>query len=149
MICPWALDRLEGYQRAHRDAGIPLDDTLVFRAGSTIEEGESAAPQFLQEQPGATAIQCVNDLVAIGAGDTLLNQGQRIPQDFSLAGYGNVLTREYFRVPLTTARQPKLRMGSVAIDLMQRQLRGAAVKTVRLPAQLAIRASTGAPGAAA
>jgi len=145
MICPWARERLEGYRRAHREAGISLDDTLVFNAGSTIEEGEAAALQFLQEQPGATAIQCVNDLVAIGAGETLLNQGQRIPQDFSLAGYGNVLTSEYFRVPLTTARQPKFRMGSVAMDLIQRQMRGEAVKTVRLPAELAIRASTGAP----
>lgn len=145
MISPWAKERLEGYRRAHREAGVPLEDTLVFNAGSTIEEGSAAALQFLQEQPGATAIQCVNDLVAIGAGETLLNQGQRIPQDFSLAGYGNVLTSEYFRVPLTTVRQPKLRMGSVAMDLMQRRLRGEEVKTVRLPAELAIRASTGSP----
>jgi LacI family transcriptional regulator len=149
MICPWAQERLDGYRRAHRDASVPTDDTLVFNAGSTLEEGASAALQFLQEQPGATAIQCVNDLVAIGAGNTLLNQGLKIPQDLSLAGYGNVLTSEYFRVPLTTARQPKLRMGSVAMELMQRQLRGEVVKTVRLPAELAIRASTGAPGSGA
>ena len=40
-------------------------------------------------------------------------------------------------------------MGSVAMDLMQRQMRGETAKTVRLPAELAIRASTGAPGATA
>ena len=130
-------------RRAHRDAGLPADDSPVFNAGATIEEGAAAALQFLQERPGATAIQCVNDLVAIGAGNTLLNQGLRLPQDLSLAGYGNVLTSEYFRVPLTTVRQPKLRLGSVAMDLMQRRLRGEAVKTVRLAAELAIRASTG------
>jgi LacI family transcriptional regulator len=145
MISPWAQERLEGYRRAHRNAGLTADDTLIFNAGSTIEEGSAAALQFLQEQPGATAIQCVNDLVTIGAGDTLLNQGVRIPHDLSLAGYGNVLTSEYFRVPLTTARQPKLRMGSVAMDLMQRRLRGEEVQSVRLRAELEIRASTGAP----
>jgi hypothetical protein len=35
------------------------------------------------------------------------------------------------------------------MELMQRQLRGEVVKTVRLPAELAIRASTGAPGSGA
>ncbi len=147
MISPWAQERLEGYRRAHRNAGLPADDTLIFNAGSTIEEGAAAALQFLQERPGATAIQCVNDMVAVGAGDTLLNQGLRIPQDLSLAGFGNMLTSEYFRVPLTTARQPKLRLGSVAMDLMQRRLRGEEVNSVRLAAELEIRTSTGTPSA--
>jgi LacI family transcriptional regulator len=145
MVSPAAQERLEGYRRAHRDAGIPRDDKLVFNAGSTIEEGEAAALQFLQEQPGATAIQCVNDLVAIGAGNTLMNQGLRIPGDVSLVGFGNVLTSEYFRVPLTTIRQPKLRLGSVAMDLMQRRLRGEPVGSHRLSAELTIRASSGPP----
>ncbi len=148
MICPWAQERLEGYRRAHRDAGLPTDDSLVFNAGATIEEGASAALQFLQERPGATAIQAVNDLVAIGAGNTLLNQGIRLPQDLSLAGYGNLLTSEFFRVPLTTVRQPKLRLGAVAMDLMQRRLRGEPARVVRLPGELAIRTSTGAPAGA-
>lgn len=64
-----------------------------------MEEGAAAAMQFIQENPGATAIQAVNDLVAIGAADALLNQGVRIPQDLSVAGFGNVLVSEFFRVP--------------------------------------------------
>ena len=61
---------------------------------------EKAALQFLQEAPGATAVQAVNDLVAIGAANLLLNQGQRIPQDISIVGFGNILVAEYFRVGL-------------------------------------------------
>lgn len=145
-ISPWAQERYEGYCQALREAGLTPDDRLIFNAGSTLEEGSAAALQFLQEQPGATAIQCVNDLVAIGAGDTLMNQGVRIPQELSLVGYGNVLTSEYFRVPLTTVRQPKLRLGSVAMEMMQRQLRGEAVQSQRLPAELEIRGSTAKAG---
>lgn len=140
---PWAQERLEGHRRALRDAGIAPDDQLVFHAGSTVEEGAAAALQFIQENPGATAIQAVNDLVAIGAADALLNQGVRIPQDLSVAGFGNVLVSEFFRVPLTTVRQPKLRLGAVAMDLMQRILDGERPPSVRIPAETVFRASTG------
>ena len=144
-VSPPALERLDGYRRAHRDAGIPLDDKLIFNAGATIEEGASAALQWMQEETGATAIQCAHDLVAIGAADTLLNQGFHIPGDVSVVGYGNVLTAEYFRVPLTTVRQPKLRLGTVATDVMMKLMRGEPGVTQRLQAQLEIRASTAPP----
>lgn len=147
LVTPWAQDRLEGYRQALREAGVGVDDRLIFNAGATIAEGASAALQFIQEGTGATAIQTVNDLVAIGAANTLLNQGVRIPQDLSVAGHGNILTSEFFRVPLTTVRQPKLRLGSVAIEMMGRLLRGEPVESKRLPAELVTRASTAAPPA--
>ena len=148
-MSPSALERLEGYRRAHRDAGVPLDDKLIFNAGSTIEEGSSAALQWMQEETGATAIQCAHDQVAIGAADTLLNQGFTIPGDLSVVGFGNILAAEYFRVPLTTVRQPKLRLGTVAMDVMMKLLRGEPVSSQRLKAQLEIRASTAPPRAPA
>lgn len=140
---PWARERMEGYRRAHRDAGVPLDDKLIFNAGSTVDEGASAALQLIQENPNATAIQGVNDMVAIGAANALLNQGIRIPQDLSVAGFGNVLVSEYFRVPLTTVRQPKLRLGAMAMDVMQKIMAGEPAQPVRLAAELTTRASTG------
>jgi LacI family transcriptional regulator len=36
---PSAQERLDGYRRALREAGIEVDDRLIFNAGSTIEEG--------------------------------------------------------------------------------------------------------------
>lgn len=139
----WAQERYEGYQRALREQGLTVDDRLIFTAGSTIEEGEKAALQMLQEQVDATAVQTVNDLVAIGAGHYLLNRGVRLPEELSLAGFGNVLTSAYFRVPLTTVRQPKQRMGIVAMNLLQDLLRGRQPESQRLDAELLIRASTG------
>jgi len=147
-VSPAALERYEGYRRGLREAGIVPDDRLVFNAGATIEEGAAAALQWLQEDARSTAIQCAHDLVAIGAADTVLNQGFRIPQDVSVAGFGNVLAAEYFRVPLTTVRQPKLRLGTVAMEVMMKLLRGEPVSTQRLQAQLEIRASTAAPTSA-
>ncbi len=142
---PWAAERFEGYRRALREARLELDDRLVFNAGSTIEEGTTATLEMLNESVRPTAIIAVNDLVAIGAGSVLLNQGVKIPEDISLVGFGNVLTSEYFRVPLTTVRQPKLRLGTAAVESMTRLMRGERPVPKRLPAEIVVRASTAPP----
>ena len=144
---PWAQERYEGYRRALREAGLPMEDSLIYRAGSTIEEGVSATLKFLQESSQATAIQAVNDLVAVGVGDTLINQGLELPRYLSVTGFGNLLVAEYFRVPLTTVRQPKLRLGDAAMESMLKLLRGESVESRRLPAEIIVRSSTGAPSA--
>jgi LacI family transcriptional regulator len=146
---PWAQARFEGYRRALREVGMDVDDSMVFQAGSTTEDGVKAASQMLDESCNATAVQAATDLVAIGFADMLLNQGVRIPQDISVVGFGNTITSEYFRVPMTTVRQPKFRLGLAAIEMMQQLLRGQRAETKRLPAELIVRASTGEPGAGA
>jgi len=148
-VVPSAQERIEGYRRALREASIEVDDRLIFNAGSTIEEGEKAALQLLNEAPGATAVQAVNDMVAIGAANVFLNQGLQIPRDLSMVGFGNILVAEHFRVPLTTIRQPKLRLGSAAMESMVRLMRGETPGSKRLPAEIIIRASTGRPPATA
>jgi DNA-binding LacI/PurR family transcriptional regulator len=142
---PWAQERLEGYRRALREAQIEPDDGLVFAAGSWIEEGEKAALQALNESPSMTAVQTATDLVAIGAANVFLNQGVRIPHDLSIAGFGNILMSEHFRVPLTTVRQPKLRLGHAAMEIMQKLRRGERAESRRLACEVIIRASTAAP----
>jgi DNA-binding LacI/PurR family transcriptional regulator len=128
---PWSQERFEGYRRALREANLDVDEKLVFQAGRTLEDGAKAACQLINEAPDATAVQAVNDLVAIGCADTLLKQGLKVPDDVSIIGFGNVAISEYFRVPLTTMNQPKFRPGSK-----------------RLPADLIVRSSSGTPPAA-
>ena len=142
IFAPWAQERYEGYRIALQEHRVEIDEKLIFQAGSTIEEGAVAALQFIQEETDATAIIAANDLVAFGAGNTLINQGINIPSDLSLAGFGNVLSAEYFRVPLTTVRQPKYRRGLAAFDSMLKLIAKETPVPKRLPAELAIRKST-------
>jgi LacI family transcriptional regulator len=141
----WAHERFEGYRRALREAGLDADDKLVFQAGNTIADGAKATLQMLNESCGATAVQAVNDLVAIGCAEALLAKGLRIPEDISLVGFGNITMAKYVRVPLTTIRQPKFRLGMAAVDAMVNLLRGQPVETKRLSAELAERKSTAPP----
>ena len=142
---PWAHERFEGYRRALREANLEVDDKLVFQAGSTMEDGTSATLQMLNEGCQVTAVQAVSDLVAIGCANALFSQGLTIPGDISLVGFGNILTAEHFRVPLTTIRQPKFRLGIAAVDAMISLIRGERVQPKRLPAELIERKSTAQP----
>ncbi len=144
-VAPWAHERFEGYRRALREANLDVDDKLVFQSGSTIEDGTKAALQMLNESCNATAVQAVSDLVAIGCAETFLAQGLKIPEDISIAGFGNILTTEYFRVPMTTIRQPKFRLGVAAMEMMMGLIRGEKVQSRRLAAELVERKSTAPP----
>lgn len=140
-----AQERFEGYRLALRESGQEVDDRLVFNAGNTVEDGSAAVLQMLHEGIRPTAIMAVNDAVAVGAGEALRQQGLRVPEDVSLVGFGNIPLAAFFRVPLTTVRQPKRELGMAAVDVMARALRGEAVLSARLPAQLVIRDSTAPP----
>jgi LacI family transcriptional regulator len=146
-IATWAQERFTGYRRALRNAGIESDDNLVFTAGSGIEDGAKAALQMLEEATRATAVMAVTDHVAIGAATVLMNRGFRIPEQISITGFGNDLAAEYFRVPLTTVRQPKFGLGVIATEQMLCLLRGEKIDSRRLPCELIVRQSTGKPGA--
>lgn len=145
---PWAHERFEGYRRAHREAGLEVDDKLVFASGSTLEDGTKAALQMLNEGCQPTAVQTVSDLVAIGCAETLLQQGLKIPGDISIAGFGDIMAAEFYRVPLTTVDQPKYRLGTAAVDAMMNLIRGEKAVSRRLSAELILRQSTAAPKAA-
>jgi len=144
---PWTQERFEGYRRALREAGLDVDDKLVFQAGRTMEDGAKAAMQMINEGSEATAVQAVNDLVAAGCAQVLLHQKVRIPEEVSVAGFGNTMLSEYFHVPLTTVNQPKHRLGIAAMESMAQLLKGQRPEPKRLHAELIVRASSGIPPA--
>lgn len=140
---PWTQERFEGYRRALREHSLDVDDKLVFQAGRTIDDGAKAAVQMISEHADATAVQAVNDLVALGCADILQKQSLGVPQDLSVTGFGNTMVSEHCRVPLTTINQPKYRLGAAAMESMLEFLKGNRPESRRLPAELIVRASTG------
>jgi len=115
---------------------------LVFSAGSSFEDGVKAALQMLQEAVDATAVQAVNDLVAMGAASALLDRQVRIPEQMSVVGFCDLLTSACFRVPLTTVHQPKYRLGVAAMNVLIQLTRGQRAEVPRMPMELIVRSST-------
>jgi len=99
----------------------------------------------MNENCHPTAIQTASDLVAIGCAETLISQGIKIPDDISMVGFGNILTAEFYRVPLTTVRQPKYRLGVAAVEALMSLINGETIQSKRLTAELIVRKSSTAP----
>ena len=98
--------------------------------------------QALSEKASFTGIVAFNDSVAIGAAESLLQQGFRIPEDVSLVGFGDGLLAAQYRVPLTTVRVPQMEMGETAMRLAIDLRSGAEAAARQLPVEIIIRAST-------
>lgn len=135
--------RLEGHREALAGAGVPEGPTVhgSYDRGS----GYDATLELLRREPSLTAVVAANDTVALGACAALRDQGLRIPEDVSVAGFDD-LPFSVDAVPaLTTVRLPLqeagARAGRLAIGTEEAPPGGLAT----IPAELLVRDSTARP----
>ncbi|HSC68747.1 MAG TPA: LacI family DNA-binding transcriptional regulator [Cellvibrio sp.] len=146
---PHAIDRLEGYKEALAEAGIPYEKDLIAEGDFTMWSGLNAAFQFCNMKVRPTAVFSMNDEMAIGAMQTLKNQGIRIPEDMSVTGFDDIAYAKYSDPSLTTISQPAEEMGKMAMDMLLKVIEGEPLsqRECVLPTEFIIRKSTGpAPG---
>lgn len=107
-----SLERLQGYQKALEEYGVPFRKELVYEGWYGRESGTEAVNVLLQKN--ISAIFAFNDMAAYGAYSQLRKKGFRVPDDISLVGYDDIFFSELLDVPLTTVRQPIYDMGQEA-----------------------------------
>jgi LacI family transcriptional regulator len=143
-------ERVEGYRRALERHAIPFDESLVIESGYFMEDGYAAAVRLLGEGAvaSADAVMGVNDAVALGVLRALDEAGIAVPGRMLVAGYSNDRYSEYFRVPLTTVRQPKEVLAGGAVDLLMELIKEGKTRHLRVPCELVVRESTAGGGEA-
>lgn len=144
---PISLDRERGYRRALESWGVAVDPALVVGGDFSVESGIRAAERLFAGATMPTAIVCANDETAIGVIDAALDQGMRVPEDLSVAGFDDIPLARHFRPALTTVAQPMHAIGREAAQLLLEILRDPATPPRRriMPTQLIVRGSTGRP----
>lgn len=144
---PWAMERLEGYKRAHEKAGIPVDPNLVVLGGLDLRFYRDAALRLLQSHD-FTAIFTVTDAMAVAAQSALRDVGRSIPQDCAIIGFNDEPgVADYNFPPLTTVHNPFREVGRTAAEMLVDLIEGRPPKSSRLPVSLVIRESCGCAGA--
>jgi len=114
--------RQKGYGKAHREAGLPVSDSLVVVADYSQEGGYEAASKMLDLQQPPTAFACGSDLQAIGVLQAVRERGLRVPADVAATGYHDVEPAQW--VGLTTVRVPAFEMGRAAVAALLETLAG-------------------------
>lgn len=141
-----AVGRLEGYQRALRDAGIERDGSLVRNGHATADGGYEQAVELLDSADPPTAIFCGTDRMAMGAYDAIKERGLCIPGDVAVVGFDDQeVIAGYLRPGLTTVALPFEEMGARGVELLgnlgQEEQSTAAAATVTVDCPLVERSS--------
>ena len=140
------LDRYQGYLSALYEGGIFPDPTLVVEGDFTDLSGYSGVQRLLPNHPDA--IFAASDAMANGALRALIDAGLRVPQDVSLVGFDDIPFASRTIPPLTTVRQPILRVGSLAAETLIEVIEHPKIqpRQVILPTELIVRGSCGGDG---
>jgi LacI family transcriptional regulator len=111
-------ERVEGYRQALEEAGIPFDPSWVVEGDFQYQAGYASARKLFSAQKTPTAIFACNDLMAIGIYRCAHERGMRIPGDLSIVGFDDIRLAAFTNPPLTTVKQSKHEMGSIAARLL-------------------------------
>jgi len=131
-----------GFQEALQLLGMEADAPF-----SGMQDIHQITPDFMQrffrENPACTAVICRNDLIAMRVIQSCAKLGVRVPEDFSVIGFDNITSSEFYAPALTTIRQPVETAAEETVKLLLNMLEGKTYPVCRsLPARLVIREST-------
>jgi LacI family transcriptional regulator len=141
-----STDRVAGYRRALREAGLGEEHEWVRYGQFTSQSGAEGARKLLDLDPRPTALLAANNFIANGALRVLHEAGLEVPGDVSLVAFDE-LACDPSAVPfLTVADQPAYEMGQQATKLLIARLSDPAAngyKEIVLPTQIVVRRSCG------
>ncbi|MYV96920.1 LacI family DNA-binding transcriptional regulator [Streptomyces sp. SID3343] len=115
-------DRRQGMRESVQAAGLRLGPSVrdVIVPGMNARSGAEAARVLLASGTDSlpSAVFCANDLLAMGLMRELLRAGVRVPEDVAIVGYDDIEFAAASAVPITSIRQPTLRLGRTAAELL-------------------------------
>ena len=142
-----ARDRQRGFVDAM--AKIAKQRNPVILPGDFSEEsGEEAARLLIQGQLPADAIFAANDQMAVGLIAQFAEAGISVPDDIMVAGFDDIPLARHISPGLTTMRVKIDQLGSTAMMMLLRLLRGevlGASSANILTPTLIVRGTTGGP----
>jgi DNA-binding LacI/PurR family transcriptional regulator len=113
------LERLGGFLKEMKAAGLEIGEEYMHEIpGSDPEKAALAVDHFLGLPDRPTALVCFNDMMAIGILKSVQQRGIRVPDEFSITGFDNIVFSNYTNPPLTTFDQPKRFIGQKAAELI-------------------------------
>ncbi|MCI3922359.1 LacI family DNA-binding transcriptional regulator [Paenibacillus sp. TRM 82003] len=138
-------DRLEGYTKAIREAGLPLRSDWIVE-GEFLQESGYRAMSFLMGLPERpTALVVVDDVVTFGIVRGLGELGFNVPDDISLVSFNNIVFSELATPPISSIDIGIYQLGYTASQELIRFIKGqGAAHTLRhiIPHRLVVRESS-------
>lgn len=118
--------RLAGFLEHAARLGISTREDHVLLGEYSVEWGRAATQRLVDQDDLPEALVCADDLIALGALDSLRRVGIEVPGQVRITGYDDIAFAGLVDPALTTVRQPRERIAAEAVRLLQAATRGAA-----------------------
>ncbi len=115
---PTSRQRELGYKDALEQNGLPVDESLVKHGDSKYESGLKLCRELLNLPDPPDAIFTGNNLITLGALETIHTKGLRIPKDIAIIGFDDMIWSNSLSPPLSAVRQPAWEIGKRAGELL-------------------------------
>jgi LacI family transcriptional regulator len=139
-----SVDRVAGYQRALREAGLS-ENELVYFGEFNYQSGYELTKQVMMQSPRPTAIFGANNFILNGIIKSLHDLGVIVPEDVSVVGFDDLPESMLVTPFLTVATQPAYEMGRLATELLLKRISGELAdecQEIILPTEIIERKST-------
>jgi DNA-binding LacI/PurR family transcriptional regulator len=124
------LDRLAGWQRALREAGLP--EVRIERGDFTPASGADAMRRMLDSGVAFDGVFVASAQMASGALGVLHERGIRVPEDVGMVTIDNDYFAQSAQPPLTTIEQPTIEVGGKMASVLLRLIDGENVDRVTM-----------------
>ena len=101
-----AQERLSGYSKALKEAGIPIRGSLIFHGDYTIQGGVRGLEELVRSNPDMRAVFVTNYEMTMGAMIGVNELGIKIPEQLSMIGFDNLQFARACNPKLTIVSQP-------------------------------------------
>ncbi len=143
---PTTNQRIQGYKRAFEFHGIPIVEDYIVSKDSTQKSGIELTEHLLKLPDPPTALFTGNNLITLGALETIHKFGLKIPEDIALIGFDDMPWSYALNPPLTAVRQSGFEIGQRAAELLLQRIQNPERPVVKviLNTELIVRKSCGA-----
>ena len=111
-------DRLEGYMRAHRAAGLKVDPSLIVEGLFATDRAYEAALHLIDRPDRPTAIVAVSNLMSVGLLFAVKERALRVPLDISIVGIDDLDLAQLLDPVPTVVATPVIGMARRAIEIL-------------------------------
>ncbi|HPR32824.1 MAG TPA: LacI family DNA-binding transcriptional regulator [Prolixibacteraceae bacterium] len=141
---PSSQSREKGYRDALLANNIDIDEELIRYGNSKHESGVMLCNELLNLGTPPDALFTGNNLITLGALETIHRRGLTIPKDIAIVGFDDMYWSNSLNPPLTAIKQPAVEIGKRAGELLIQRINNPMRPAIRmmLNAELMKRKST-------
>ena len=117
--------RLLGYLRAHRQAGLEVDVSLIRRVGAySAGAAQEVARALIERGDRPTAVFATDGTMSEGVIGAVSAAGLSVPRELSLVCFDDLEWMSFLSPGISTMAQPRLGMGETAATMLLERIEG-------------------------